>query len=220
MKKIYLLLFVLGTTQLSFSQTIQQVDSISNVFCEYLKTINIKNDTLKLNTLYEQKFYPYLRSIAKEEVEKVGNKLYYRLQRNCVEFRKLLDRLEPPKDGLTRITEKPVSEITKKQLNAFKKQKEFYYYEASGEKTIVIMKDGFWTDYFSDDTASKLTTKWIGNTEFELTFIESDNETRANFSVKGDKYVYQVLAKKDNYYEMSVNIPGQIVFEKFKIYYK
>jgi len=220
MKKILLLLFFLGTTQLSFSQTMKEIDSMSNVFCEYLKNVDIKNDKLKINALYKEKFYPYLGKIADTEVEKVGNKLFYRLQRNCVGFRELLDRLDPPKDGVTRITKKPVSEMTKKQLKEFKKQEEFYYFEVAGNKTIVIMKDGYWTDYFSDDTLSKLTCKWINDTEFELTFIESNNETRANFSVKGDKFIYKVLEKKDKYYDMSVNIPGQIVYEKFKFYYK
>ncbi len=82
------------------------------------------------------------------------------------------------------------------------------------------MEKGKWTDFFSDKTFSKLTYDWISETEFELVFIESNNETRSNFSVKGDKYIYQVLTKENNFYLMTVNIPGQDTFEKFKLYYK
>ncbi len=82
------------------------------------------------------------------------------------------------------------------------------------------MQDGNWQDSFSNGTFSKLTYNWVNESEFELVFIESNNETRGNFSVKGDKYIYQVLSKEDVFYSMSVNIPGQSTFEKFKMYYR
>ncbi|WP_420570854.1 hypothetical protein [Kordia sp.] len=220
MKKIYLFFLFIGITNLTFAQTIKEIDSVSLVFCDYLKQINVKNDTLKINTLYNEQFYPYLNKVEKTQMQKIGNQLYYRMQRNCVGFRELLDRLEPPKEGVTRITEKPTSKMTKKQLEEFKTLTEFYYYEVAGQKTKVVMKDGFWTDYFSDTSTSQLTCTWISDTEFELVFIKSDNESRANFSVKGDRYVYQILAKEDNFYWMTVNIPGQDVYEKSKIYFK
>ncbi|MBC8757245.1 hypothetical protein H2O64_21425 [Kordia sp. YSTF-M3] len=219
MKNI-VLLFLIGMSNLAFSQTMTQIDSISNIFCDYLKQSDIKNDTLKINTLYEKQFYTYLRNVESSKVDKVGNQLYYRLQRNCLEFRELLDRLEPPKEAVVRITEKPTPEISRKQLKEFKNQKKFYYFEVAGDTTKVVMKDGFWTDSFTNKTYSKLTYNWINDTEFELIFIESNNESRSNFSAKGDKFVYQVLSKEEDFYFMSVNIPGQKTFDKFKIYYK
>ena len=82
------------------------------------------------------------------------------------------------------------------------------------------MEKGNWTDSFSNNSLSKLTYNWINETEFELLFLESDNETRSNFSVKGDKYIYQILSKENGFYLMTVNIPGQETFEKFKMYYE
>ena len=187
--------------------------------CDYLKILEIDNDTIKIETLYRDKFHPYLSKIERYNVDKVGQQLYYRLQRNCLEFRKLLDRLEPPKEAVSRTMEKPEPIVSDKEIEEFKKLSEFYYFEVAGDTTHVRMKNNLWTDFFTDNTTSKLTYKWIDETEFELTFIKSDNETRGNFSVKGDKYVYQILSKEDNYYLMSLNIPGQDVFEKFKLYY-
>ncbi|QHI37847.1 hypothetical protein IMCC3317_32300 [Kordia antarctica] len=215
-----LFIFFVGISNLAFSQTIAQIDSVSNVFCDYLKQSDIKNDTLKISSLYNEQFNPYLRKIDQSKVQKIGKQLFYRLQRNCLEFSELLDRLEPPKEAIVRITEKPTSEISRKQLKQFKNQKDFYYLEVAGDTTNVVMQDGFWTDSFSDKTFSKLTYNWINDTEFELTFIESNNESRSNFSVKGDIYVYQVLSKEDGFYFMSVHIPGQKTYDKFKIYYK
>jgi len=219
MKKTLIILLI-GISNITFSQTMTEIDSVSYEMCDYLKNLEIKNDTLKINTLYEKQLYPYLGKFEQSQTQKIGQQVYYRLQRNCVEFRNLLDRLEPPKEAVTRITEKPKPEISKKQLKKFKNQKEFYYFEVSGDTTRVKMEKGKWTDLFSDNTTSNLTYNWINETEFELVFMESNNETRSNFSVKGDKYIYQILSKEDGYYQMTVNIPGQETFEKFKMYYE
>tara|TARA_R110002050_G_scaffold245998_1_gene383744 strand:- start:41 stop:700 length:660 start_codon:yes stop_codon:yes gene_type:complete len=219
MKKILIILLI-GISNTGFSQTMTEIDSVSYVMCDYLKNLKIENDTLKINSLYEKQLYPYLGKIEQSKTQKVGQQIYYRLQRNCVEFRNLLDRLEPPKETITRITEKPKPEISIKQLKEFKNQREFHYFEVAGDTTKVIMEKGNWTDSFSDKTFSKLTYNWINETEFELVFIESNNETRSNYSVKGDKYIYQVLSKEDGFYLMTVNIPGQVTFEKFKMYFK
>jgi hypothetical protein len=219
MKKILIILLI-GITNSIFSQSITEIDSVSNLMCNYLQKLEIKNDTLKFNILYEKQLYPYLGKVEQSKTQKVGQQVYYRLQRNCVEFRNLLDRLEPPKEAVIRLTKKPKPEISKKQIKEFKKQTEFLYLEVARDTTKILMENGKWTDSFSDKTFSKLTYNWINETEFELVFIESNNEARSNFSVKGDKYIYQVLSKEVEFYSMSVNIPGQKTFEKFKMYYE
>ncbi len=74
-------------------------------------------------------------------------------------------------------------------------------------------------DLFKDGTYSKLKFEWLGDCEFELEFIESNNESRKSFSKPGDKYIYQILDKKAKYYLMSAWIPGMSYFLKFKIYF-
>ncbi|MEM1337366.1 MAG: hypothetical protein AAF634_00815 [Bacteroidota bacterium] len=219
MKKTLALLLT-AVAHLAFSQSMEEIDSVSYRMCDYLKKTEIENDTLKINNFFTQQLYPYLGKIGQSNVKKVEQQVYYRLQRNCVAFRNLMDRLYPPKEAVTRITEKPKPSITKKGLAAFKEQKAFYYFEVAGDTTRIVMENGRWTDAFSNGTFSKLTYQWITETEFELLFVESDNETRANFSVAGDKYLYQVLSKEDGFYNMSVNIPGQKTFELFRMYYE
>jgi len=219
MRNIFIIV-LLGFSNIAFSQTIAKIDSVSYLMCDYLKQLDIKDDTLKINILLEKMLFPYLEKVEESKAQKVGQQVYYRLQRNCVDFRELLDRLEPPREATVRVTEKPKPEITKKQLKEFKKQKEFYYFEVAGDATRVIMENGFWAETFTDKTFSNLNYNWVSKTEFELVFIESNNETRENFSVKGDKYIYQILSRKEDFYLMSVNIPGQITFEKFKLYFK
>ena len=82
------------------------------------------------------------------------------------------------------------------------------------------MKDNKWTDTFTNNTYSKLTYKWLSDDEFQLTFIESNNETRSNFSFEGDKFNYIVLDIKDDHYLVSVNIEGQNIYEEFKLFFE
>lgn len=156
--------------------------------------------------------------MKKPNVKKVAQQVYYRLQRNCVEFRNILDRLEPPKEGVVRKTTKPVSKLTKKELQEFKSQIKFKYFEVNGDTTFVTMQNDLWIDEFADKTYSKLNCKWINETEFELTFIESNNEMRSNFSFEGDKFMYYLISKEKDYYLMSVKIPDENVYEESKIY--
>lgn len=218
MKKL-LIIFLIVVTNFTFSQTIEEVDSVSYIMCNFLENVDISNDTLKINSLYEEQMTPFLSTVEEENKSKVSTQLWYRLQKNCVEFRNLLDRLDPPKGDHTRSAKQPKSKISKKDLQNFKDLNEFYYFEASGEKTKVIAVDGIWLDLFSDSTYSKLTYNWISKTEFELVFIESDNESRSNFSIKGDMYLYKVLSKENQYYLISISFPEQNVFETLKLYY-
>jgi hypothetical protein len=82
MKKILIILLI-GITNSIFSQSITEIDSVSNLMCNYLQKLEIKNDTLKFNILYEKRLYPYLGKVEQSKTQKVGQQVYYRLQRNC-----------------------------------------------------------------------------------------------------------------------------------------
>lgn len=218
MKNIFFIL-CLGISISTFSQSINEIDSLSFQLCDDLKSLdNIEDDTERIAALYSRKFGPILRKVNADKAEQVGQQLYYRLQRNCVEFRNLLDKLEPPKEKASRAEVKPTSKISKKELKKFKKIKKFRYFEVNGDTTRVELTKDKWIDNFADSTYSKLEYKWINKYEFELTFIESNNEMRSNFSVKGDQFIYRIIEKKTDHYVMSVQIKEQEVYEIFKFY--
>ncbi|UJH90906.1 hypothetical protein LZ575_19740 [Antarcticibacterium sp. 1MA-6-2] len=187
--------------------------------CELLKIQEVQIDSLKVERVFEQSFYPYLENIDPEKIDKIFNKVYFRFQRNCPEFRAILNRMYPPKDDVAFQKTEPVSEMTSSQLADFKKQKRFTYKEVDGEVTEVELKNDQWIDHFIDQTFSKLRLEWISDHKFQLTFIDSNNLSRSNFSFPGDKIIYKVLAKKEGYYLLSVNIEGQEEFEIFKLYF-
>ena len=217
MKKIFVIL-IFATCFFGKAQTHEEIDSLSFRMCELLELQEVENDSLKVENVFEKTFYPYLENISPEKIDKVFNKVYFRFQRNCPAFRAILNKMYPPKDEVAFLNTEPVSEISFSELSDFKKQKKFSYKEVDGNVTQVEMKDGYWIDHFSDGTFSKLSLEWISDKEFQLTFIDSNNLSRSNFSFPGDKLNYKVLAKKEGYYLISVNITGQEEYEIFKLY--
>lgn len=220
MKKLLLSVLLLSSLS-AFSQSHQEIDSISYKMCDRLKTNSgIANDTLRIQQAYEQILFPFLAQVAPDKAEAVGQTTFFRFQRNCPEFREILNRLNPPQDDVSWSEVEPESEITSREIKEFKKTGDFSYFEVDGKLTQVLLQDGFWTDTFTDNTFSRLSQEWITDKKFELTFIESNNVSRANFSFKGDKLIYKLLDKKDDHYVLSVNIPGQDNYEIFKLYYQ
>ena len=77
------------------------------------------------------------------------------------------------------------------------------------EKTLVKTDSNYWLETFSDRTYSKLNYQWIGKNKFDLIVIESTNNSRKNFSKKGDRYHYEMINKTGNFYKVVVGISGQ-----------
>ena len=67
-----------------------------------------------------------------------------------------------------------------------------------------MITENSWKETFEDGTISLLSFHKTSNCEFELEFIESNNELRKNFSVTGDKYQYGLSSGKDGIYNFWV----------------
>ncbi len=83
-----------------------------------------------------------------------------------------------------------------------------------------MMSESKWQDTFKDGSTSNLKYEWTSDIEFLLTFVESNNELRKNFSVPGDEFLYSVISMKDNYFILSVKIPTHNKYGEFKLYYE
>lgn len=219
--KNFLSAFILLFGSALFAQNVEEVDAASDKLCSYLATLDyIENDEIKMDILFRDPMDSALADVPIDELEDFQKRLYYRLQRNCVVFQELLQRLEPHQDDVVLATEKPIAKISNKELKRFKKTENFSYFEADGIKTNVTIKDGFWQDDFADNTYSKLTFEWTGTNQFELEFIKSNNETRANLSIPGDRYLYEIIEKTDTYYLVSAQVEAQKMYQVFKLYFE
>ncbi|MDZ4072686.1 MAG: hypothetical protein U1C70_12735 [Sediminibacterium sp.] len=194
-------------------------DSIVNLICKTIVENRTDDDTTRVNIAFEKYLYNFLATYNETEREEVFTNIYYRLQRNCLEFKKILQKLIPNQGDWEILTEKPTSKVTAQDCREFKQKRYYYYLEANGSKTRVEIHEGFWTDTFTDSTYSKLKFKWINDCEFEIEFIESNNESRKNMSKKGDTYRYSIIDRKENYYDMVLEVVGAGQLSRFKMYY-
>lgn len=219
LSRLLIFAFLLISTAAA-AQTQAQKDSLVNEMCKTISATKQMTDSMRLFMAYQKHYFIFLSKYQADIREEIGANIYFRLQRNCKEFKEILTRLDPPKGGDWKaVSRKPKSNLKKKTCRPFTDHQEYTYIEATGDTVNVHIKYGYWIDYFKDGTYSKLKFEWGKGCEFDIEFIESDNLSRKNLSKPGDIYRYQILDKKENYYDMSVEIVGTDRFLTFKMYY-
>ncbi|GAB4027328.1 hypothetical protein [Spirosoma koreense] len=202
-----------------FSQIDQIKDSFFEEVCNTLLDNQHRPDKFRIDEINKQHIIPLLKKYSKYEKEDVYYFITARLQRVCPEYQHILQRKYGSKDDMILIEKKPVGILDKPACEAFLKIGNYFYYDDKGDTVQLAIQDGYWVDKFKDDTYSKLKFYWIGDCEFEIEFIESNNRLRKNYNRPGDKYRYQILTKEKNYYILSVTIPGIDEYHTFKVYY-
>ena len=118
-----------------------------------------------------------------------------------------------------KVEQRPRTVLSRSECKRFGKQRKFKYLEMSGDTVNLEIDQAYWIDRFKDGTYSKLKFYWLGDCEFEIEFLESNNETRKGFSKRGDKYRYQIIDKTDTYYVMSAEIPNENIYWIFKLHF-
>ncbi|RZJ71110.1 hypothetical protein [Flavobacterium sp.] len=193
MKKILLLcltLFAISTK----AQTISQIDSLNVVICKEFQKKTIEPDTTKVQRVFNEQFYAFAQKFnikTDEEFKPVFDRLYFRLQKDCVWFQSFMLKVSNDSESWKISQERPVQKAKKKECR--KMNGNFYYLEPSeGSKTKVVVTENSWTETFVDGTYSKCKLTWTKDCEFTLEFLESNNHVRQNLSVKGDKYYYGI----------------------------
>lgn len=204
MKKYVLILFASFSLQMS-GQTIQQIDSLSSKMCESFKTLKGVKDQTQILMVFQKHmpgFYKKIGVASKEQADSVSDRIYFRLQKNCQAFLDALGSLEENKSDWQKLSEKPKAKISKKQCDAFFAGKNFYYKEYDGKIVKVALSSTHWVETFHDNTTSTLLIRRKNNCEFDLEFLESNNNMRKNLSVKGDVYHYGVFSVENGVYDL------------------
>ena len=219
MKRIALLILLSIVSLISYGQVDKEKDSLANEICKTVKEAKGLSDSAIVSFVYEKHVTPFLLNYPVEQREGISDVIYFRLLRNCLEFRNILNKINPLKGDWQTVSEKPKTQLGKKTCNNFLQYKKYFYLEGNGDTVNLSIENGFWVDKFKDGTYSKLKFEWINDCEFDIGFIESNNITRKNFSKRGDKYRYQILNKNEHYYLMSVEISGTEGYMTFRLYY-
>jgi hypothetical protein len=211
-------IFFVGNTQ-----TIEEIDKVATLVCENLKeSWDDEDGEKRIMDAFNANWYPFLETVNPDKREEIGDRFFFRLQRNCLEFGKILDLLNPKdaNEDFEDLNTKPPSSISQKEISEFKNHQKLYYQESNGTKTYVKIGRKNWKDIFADGTYSKLSLKWTSQYEFSLYYKKSNNHTRSNMSVKGDEYNYTLLSKEDGYFYLALEIPGTKKVQRFKMFFE
>ena len=219
MKKI-IIIPLLILSQISFAQTQKQKDSLANEMCKTIvETVNLP-DTIRLRNAFAKHLSAFVSAYPSVNPDSLAESLFYRLQRTCDDFQKLVSKLEPQKGDWAIVDEKPTRVLDNDGCKTFLKYQNYSYLEANGDTVNLEIKNGYWIEHLKDSSYSKLKFKKINDCEFEIAFVESNNTIRKNYSKPGDKYKYYIIDKKENYFFVCTPIiEGQSRFSTFKIYF-
>lgn len=201
------------------SQSIHQIDSLNNQICKSLEKIDSLDETKFQGVLqfHMPDFYTRYKIDTKEKSDSLMDLVYFRLQKSCNKFIILLSKLEENKSDWGISEEKPKSDISEIELKNFFITKKLHYKEYDGKIVQVSHVSNLWNEKFEDGSFSKLESKKTSESTFVLKFIESNNETRKNFSIKGEEFKYGIYGKSNNYYNAWV-LSKEGKYYTFKLY--
>ncbi len=218
-QKQFLILLIFLIPVFAISQHNSEEEAVIAKMCAEFKNTPDLGDKERVENLFVKFLYAYLEKFPDEEINAVGDAVYFRFQKECPEFRKfLLDTSNT--ENWKAVSEMPEIEFTSAQKKEFDRHANYYYFEGAGnEITNVKIADRIWMEEFPDNSYSKNKFYWENDAMFALEHIESNNEARKAFSRKGEKYYYTVINKRQNYYTIAAQIPGQdeiLIFKLFK----
>ena len=218
------LLFITLVVNNLSAQTKTLADSLSNEICKTISMSNEKNDSIKIVSVFHEVCYgPVLLDYSEKTRDSIVDRIFFRLQRNCSLFKEIYDNIFPNNPRFAEIVNsKPLPKLFTEDYQKFHKIKKFRYFEERDSivDTInVMISDKFWIESFKDGTYSKLKFGWISKCEFEIEFIESNNNIRNRINLPGDKYIFTIIEKGKNYYELCYPIAGTKRYIMFKLYY-
>ena len=204
------------------AQTVADIDELTLKICESLKkSATSTSDSARLQDSFNANIPQFADQFKLESFnDDLLDRIFMRLQKNCDDYQKIekAQILNDDNSDWKLLDKKPDFKISDKTCEIFfKKYKKFFYLEANGDKTNVTVASGFWIDEFTDGTTSKLSFK-NKNCKFELQFIESNNNTRKNFSVKGDQYFYEIIDIQNDVAKVIVKSNGSDGYYQFKLY--
>lgn len=217
--RVALFISLMMVSTMGFAQTQAQKDSVINEVCKTLNTTPNLEDSLRIVNAFATHVHKFANRFSESTRPELLEGIFLRAQRLCPQLRILLAQVSPPQGDWKRVAEKPVGKATKKDCRAFLNHQQYSYKESDGISSVSIeIKKEIWTETFSDGTYSKLRLRWIGDCEFDLEFLESNNAIRQNMSKAGDKYHYRILEKNEGHYSLLYELDG--IYATFRIYIK
>ncbi|MFC5271071.1 hypothetical protein [Adhaeribacter terreus] len=214
MKNIFLLLLL----SLSFNVVFGQSRNITKSYCNCLAT-EPGVDSVKFKSCFTKVLGKAFAN-AEDETEKLelARNIDLELQKNCTEYVRILDKLNPVKGDWVLLKINPETKLTNDVCQQLASHRQLFYIEGNGDTTRVALSGGVWQETVGKARyVSRLDFKPKNNCEFILTFLESTDPNKGQFSQKGDQYKYRILDKTATHYIATASY-GEIVYQ-FNLYF-
>jgi len=217
--KNYFLLLILFVQTKAFSQSPQTIDSLTNEICASITEKKSLDDSTRIASSMYGHLEKYIENVPENKREEFFNSVFVRLQVKCEAFITILHRNMPKNENWLAVDKMPDSKLTKDECLAFFKIQNYKYVETNGDTTALAIKNGYWNDTMKDGTYSKLKLKKTSDSDFEITFISSNNEIKKKLSRPGEKYYYRLIEKEEGYYVVCVGLPAVNKYYLFNIHF-
>lgn len=222
MTRLFLSFLLLAISHPSFAQDIY--DKMSKKLCKCLEKEKVETfeggaacmETIMLDNLPDIVKHHGVSSVTDIEGSEVAQILMARLAKGCLYARTI---------GTNSINVELPNYQPDKNISCLDLQIGEYYYltpNSSGQMRdttfITFSKSEYMERMNRGRTYARLSLEWKTNCSFELTFIESNDPFKNNYSKPGDKYVYEIIRNKENSVIIKSNFDNQeIQFECFKL---
>jgi hypothetical protein len=222
MKRFLITCLITMAVGLASAQSRVEKDSLVNVICSKLTELGDKIDSLSATNILVVYTYTFINDYTtdREAANEIGIYIYSHLQKNCLTFYDYAIKKSPANPEWQFTAAKPKSLLSKKECRGFTKRTDYYYLQMPKDTVNLATSNGLWIDSFQDGTTSKLKLKWVSDSDFELTFLESNNILRRNLSTPGEVYQYRVIDKNDSYYLICAEAVRNSRYAIFKAHFK
>ena len=172
-----LLLFFLLFSAAAYGQNDKALQA---QYCECLEKGTAKVDTANLNDCFRQFFESRVSKIKGEaKREAFILEMNVRLSTECKMYRTIAARLEESSGERRQLDTLPPSSLDSAACRELVTLKGLHYLESAGNDTKVYLEKGQWREVLDEGRAySKLSFRWISGTDYELTFIESNDPVK------------------------------------------
>jgi hypothetical protein len=185
------------------------VEEIASKYCECLEeniSLPYEEQILKCDTII---YNLYELNDSQEDISIKNVQLDAILQNNCEHYNLLIENIDLSelKENIlnTSLGINIESRLTTSEGLEFRTTQDFYYFEANGDTTHLIIKDDIWNDHFNKNQyESFLKIKWKSNCEFQLEMLHTTEPNRKVLYKKGDVFNYKIINRKENYYNVLV----------------
>jgi hypothetical protein len=149
----------------------------------------------------------------------LGMKMIMRFSVKCLEVYDMVVTKFPPPPFSERSSTKLKSNLRDRESRKIL-GRDFYFLEGPTDTVLLSLRDNLWSETHKGGIFSKLKLKWLGDSEFEIEFIESNHLVKKSLSNPGDKFRYTVLQKDADGYIICAEMFKDLRYQTFKIFIK